>query len=763
MPIFIERRGVFRIKSSKLDNLNISLVTMNYLLIFLLGFSFSLNAQFNFEYNNEISVSVNGSDLHNAWGGGLNSIQISDFDYDFDGDLDLFIFDRSSDNIRVYTQEGIAPNNYYALAHNSKQNFPNNIRYKALLVDYDQDGKKDLFTQGLSGLKVYRNASTISNGLQWELTTDLIYSEYVNGFSPLLVSSDDIPGLVDVDSDGDMDILTFHIGGETMEYHQNQSMEIYGIPDSLSFELKNQCWGKFREDPISSNIIINDPNSPCVGGDIPNPLKQIQHAGSTILAYDFDNSGVLDLVLGDVSFSNLTLLMNGGTAANSDSPMITSDVSFPSNTTPVEIQAFPAAFLVDVDFDGIKDLIVSANAGTVSENESSIRFYKNIGTSLLPNFIYSDNDFFQNEMIDHGLGSAPTFVDLNQDGLEDLVVANLFRYKPVIDKESTLAYYLNSGTISNPEFMLIDDDYLNLTNENFGLRTIPTFGDLDNDGDQDLILGRDNGTLVLYQNVSTGGAAVYAAPVINYADNLGQVISAGSSCFPQLFDLNQDGLLDLVLGQMNGQMILYKNVGTSSVPMFELYNSNLGNVTITNTIPNTFSAPHFFRDNDTTHLFIGDIDGRLNYFSGIDGNIDPSENFILESSNLIDLDANKYSTFWVNDLNDNGLLELYVGQDLGGLYRFENDTSSTVSLQDLEMDSEVSVYPNPTAGSINIHSNSMELQRIQIIDINGRNTKQVKMTGTHYTLGVSDIENGIYYMKVYLDSGVIVVKKIIKN
>ena len=53
----------------------------------------------------------------------------------------------------------------------------------------------------------------------------------------------DIPAIVDVDLDGDLDILTFHIGGSNVEYHQNQSMDLYGVPDSLIFEVRNRMLG----------------------------------------------------------------------------------------------------------------------------------------------------------------------------------------------------------------------------------------------------------------------------------------------------------------------------------------------------------------------------------------------------------------------------------------------------------------------------------------------------------------------------------------
>lgn len=35
-----------------------------------------------------------------------------------------------------------------------------------------------------------------------------------------------------------MDILTYHISGEYLQYHQNQSQELYGHSDSLVFILK---------------------------------------------------------------------------------------------------------------------------------------------------------------------------------------------------------------------------------------------------------------------------------------------------------------------------------------------------------------------------------------------------------------------------------------------------------------------------------------------------------------------------------------------
>ncbi|MCB0779375.1 MAG: hypothetical protein KDC03_07565, partial [Flavobacteriales bacterium] len=56
----------------------------------------------------------------------------------------------------------------------------------------------------------------------------------------LFVTQVDVPGIVDVDGDGDLDVLTFSIFGSYMEYHKNLSMELYGTCDSLTFEVRNR-------------------------------------------------------------------------------------------------------------------------------------------------------------------------------------------------------------------------------------------------------------------------------------------------------------------------------------------------------------------------------------------------------------------------------------------------------------------------------------------------------------------------------------------
>lgn len=410
---------------------------MRFLLVGILFF-FQIDAfsQFKFDYNDAIPVKIGNDTLLFPWAGGLNYVQVSDIDFDFDGDMDLFIFDRSKDNIRLFETVSVNGTPQYKFVQNAFTYFPSDTKNRAALLDYDGDGKNDLFTYGIGGVKVYRNIGNATNGLQWQLTSNLLYSDYIGSYSNLYVSSSDIPAYVDVDFDSDIDILTFSISGQRIEYHQNQSVELYGHNDSLVFVLKNECWGKFSEDPNNNSLILNDPTAPCNAPNVPDPQKLSgienpidqeitektkRHAGSTILAIDIDNSGVYDLVLGDVSHENLVLVVNGGTAPNTNSAMISQDENFPSNTTPASLTLFPATFYVDVDHDQIKDLIVGANAKGVSQNEKGILYYKNLGTNELPNFTFKSKSFLQEEMIENGVGSIPVFFDQNGDGKEDLL------------------------------------------------------------------------------------------------------------------------------------------------------------------------------------------------------------------------------------------------------------------------------------------------------------------------------------------------------
>lgn len=738
---------------------------MKVVLLFLPLFLFQYGwSQFSFVRNNFIEVILGGNPLPSPWGGGLNNAQFSEIDMDFDGRIDLFVFDRSDDQVRVFLSKNINGIDRYVEAPEYREVFPNDLQYRAALLDYNNDGLPDIFTYGIGGVKIYRNIGNSTDGHAWILEVNTLRSMQGGINAVLYVSSADIPAYVDVDGDGDIDILTFHIGGDRMEYHKNLSMELFGIPDSLKYELRNECWGNFRENETNNGVTLFSNIFPCGsgGGNVPNPEfvlsdedilalesdRDARHAGSTVLAIDYNNSGVLDLVLGDIGNENLVLLINGGEAPNTNSNMISVDYNFPPNSTPSSLKLFPAGFFVDSDHDGIKDLIVTPNAKVVSENVSSVWRYKNTGTNENPNFVYQESNFLQKDMIEVGTGSIPVLVDVNGDGLEDLIVANFYSYKPVLDKESRLAYYQNTGTASVPKFTFVSNNQFNLNAFGLGLRVVPCFGDIDGDGDLDMIVGNETGRIHLFTNTSGSGNAMnFSSQTFDLQDEDGNIIDVGTFSAPTLIDLNRDGLLDLVIGNKNGVMHYYQNMGTTTNPSFVLVNQKLGDIDVAPNSPDGYAVPHFVDIDDVWHLFIGARDGKMHYATEIDDNLQPNTVFGVYNNTFNNYNFKSYSAFFVSDINQNEKLNLFVGHDLGGVELFEHDPNSNVSIENFDTEQKIRVYPNPFNHTIRLVGVDIGAN-LYVFNLLGQPLINQKCLHSEMELNLSHLQKGLYLISI---------------
>ena len=719
--------------------------------LFFCMFQLTLWGQFQFNFSNAIPVSVDGQSIKLPWAGGLNTPQFSSLDYDYDGDDDLLIFDRSADQIRLFSYSELNGVAHYEPDLRAHLFFPPNLHYRVTTYDYDQDGRKDLFCYAVGGIQAYRNVGTAAQGLQWQAYSPYLVSNYEGPTLNLYISGADIPALVDVEGDGDMDILTYHISGEYLQYHQNQSQELYGHSDSLVFKLKNRCWGGYREDVTSNALFLNDTSSYCNGGNVVNPqlghlLPDKAHSGSTVLALDLDNSGVLDLVLGDVAYGNLIKLINSGTAPNQNSDMTNADYNFPSNTTPANVELFPAAYYLDVDGDHKKDLLVAPNANNVSENENSVWLYKNLNSNQAPVFSFQDNDWLQSDMIDHGAGSRPLIHDLNQDGLLDLLVANFHAYKPVLQKESRIAYYQNVGSTTAPSFTLIDENFLDLANSNLGLNLMPSLGDLNNDGKPELIIGRDNGQLAFYLNTTTGSMPTFSLQTAALTDAAGVPIQVPMFASPQLFDLNEDGKLDLIIGHKGGALSYYENSGTLSSPAFTLQTAALGGVNVAANGPDGFSNAWFFKQQDTLYLMVGALDGRIHFYDSIDQHIFGT--YHERSADLVGLSAQigAYASACVVNLDNDAHLDLLVGQDLGGLFLLEDEPGSDLSIQTNDI-VPIEIYPNPFDHSLTLKCGGAAPLSFQLYNLEGSCLYQQEMTEAKQQIQLDFLDAGVYLLK----------------
>ena len=678
----------------------------------------------------------NGQEFSSPLSGGINAGQFSNIDLNLDGVMDIVVFDKSGNKLSPFIND----NGDFIYTPKYRTNFPN-LHDWVLLVDYNCDGKNDIFTYSSGGMAVYLNTSTTE--LEFTLITPLVLSDYGSNNLNIYISPVDIPAIADIDYDGDLDVLTFSILGGFVEYHKNMSMELYGNCDSLVYEFSESCWGLFYEG--LNSYILNCPSCICpqITNTTPTNAKQ-KHAGSTLLAIDVDNDNDKDLVLGDISYNNLNLLINGGD--NQNAIMTAVDSAFPqnySNTLAAEMHVYPASYYIDVTNDGVKDLIVTTNSENNSENFESCWLYENTGQNTSPDFNFIQKDFLQENMIELGTSAFPTFYDYNTDGLLDLVIGNYGYHNPNNDPASSLALFENIGNDSIPKYNLINRDWLGLSTTNLNttlnipaLNLSPTFSDLDGDGNKDLIVGDADGKVHFFTN--NGGNFQITNP--NY-----QNIDVGQFAQPQIIDVNRDGLNDLIIGEQDGTINYLPNSGTTTNAIFDTIITNWGGVDVDQSYISTgFSNPTLYDSSGVYQLFVGSFSGNIYQFTNIDNNLNGQFTAINSTSSNI-WDGGK-SALALADINNDNNPDMIVGNLSGGISFFSSDTLLTdttitnVSNQTKNID--FTIYPNPAKNNFTIKSS--ETGTVTIKNLLGNTIYNKKKTEDILKINISKFSKGIY-------------------
>ncbi|TNF29361.1 MAG: T9SS type A sorting domain-containing protein [Bacteroidetes bacterium] len=588
-------------------------------------------AQLYFRRHDAVPVAEENGTLMFPWAGGINHGQFSNIDLDADGRNDLLVFDRTGDKIIAFRTN---QSNQLELAPKYRQMFVNQhsidrsrMHDWLLMRDFNADGKNDIFTYSNGGMAVYRNDSN-SDTLIFTLMTSKLLSDYGNGLINIYVSPTDLPAIMDVDGDSDMDVVTFSLFGTSAEYHQNMSMELYGTADSLVMELADPCWGGFEEDPSTVAVTLD---ATCKGATAPT-LEMMEaasgagpHSGFTMLGLDIDSDGDQELVLSNVSFNTMNILLNDGDATTAH--MGSQDLTFPANyggTSPINLYTFPAAFVADVNNDGHMDIIASPNQENNGHDHQGSYLYLNSSSGAF-DLTFSKNNFLQDEMIELGTGAYPVLFDYDQDGLKDLLIGNRGYFVSTGTYSTQIAYYKNTGTATEPAFTLVTRDLHNISQLGLG-NVAPTFGDIDGDGDFDMLVGDADGLIHLFTNSAGAGNPCNFAltePGFQGIDIVGQFAT------PILFDVDNDQLLDLVIGERNGNLNYYHNDGTSTNPVFSLADAKWGGVDMKrNGLSFGYSAPFLYRDNEELKLLVGSESGVMDHYDGIDDVISGPEQLV---------------------------------------------------------------------------------------------------------------------------------------
>ena len=725
---------------------------------FALFLSFEVLAQQGFQQSQDIVVKKNGLELVNPWAGGANVPQFSPIDLNADNIQDLMIFDKNGDQINCFINngtEGIV-DYHYAPEYNLK--FPE-LEDWVLLRDYNCDNKMDIFSSHKGGIRVYKNISN-ENELSFELI-DTIKTNRGSGPTNLYVSSVDIPHIGDIDYDGDLDILTFGVIGSHVEWHKNNSIENFGTCDSLNFELEDECWGDFSENFSDNSVTLYDCEDQFTSDnhssgmqynnfnfDAPNNTEtnkyefttnslnflEPKHSGSTLTALDLNDDSYFELLLGDITFDNIVMLENSASSENA--LMINQDIAFPNYSESVNLSRFPAAYYFDFDNDSKKDLIVAPNGDNVSNNFENIWFYKNQAADESVNLNLISRNALLDQMIEVGSGAHPVFFDYNNDSLMDIIIANYGYYTESGNYNSQLALYKNIGDANNPEFEWVTNDFSDLGTLNFENNIIPTFGDLDGDGDQDMIVGDSNGNIHLLNNIYYNSTSNFYINAIEYFD-----IDVGSFASPFLIDLDRDGDLDLIVGSRQGQIFHYNNEGSPSEANFVLVNEQFGNINLTDSVYGTaYTTPTVIDGEYGYELFVGTEKGIIFHYTNIDDNLDGSFEEI--SDNIVLYSKGIRSAPALYDLNNDGWNDMLLGIYTGGVHLLWG-SNIDISIPET-VSNQIKIYPNPSKGIIQLDHTEL-LSNIEIYNVEGK----LSFKGpAKKTIDLSHLENGFYFVKI---------------
>ncbi len=470
-----------------------------------------------------------GEPLDHPFLGGFNLPRPQLADADGDGDLDLFVQEHS-DRVMYFRNVAQGGGAEYRWITDTYEGLSVGEWFR--FVDVDLDGDLDLLAEEpFSYIRYYRNDGG-SGPASYVLATDTIKD--VDG-EAVFSDRQNIPNAADIDCDGYLDLLIGRLTG-TITRYEAETVDENGVP-------------RFEHITDSFEDI-----------EIIGAMQGSLHGANTMALQDFDQDGDHDLFWGDFFEPGLLLIENTGTCQR---PVLRGTPRpFPLGD-PVATSGYNAPALGDVDRDGDMDLVMGVLGGAFNPNRTSVENLYQFEQGGAGDFSVATTRLIR--MVDVGAESYPAFSDLDGDGDLDLLLSN----KIETDNTRTGRIYVfeNTGSATAPAFAArgpvpgLPDAY----------HFAPAFGDLDGDGDDDVILGQWGDAAAYYRNDRDSGDGTSGAmPRWTLVDSAAATLTRGRNTTPALGDLDGDGDLDLLLGESSGALNYYRNAGGPRAPAFEL-------------------------------------------------------------------------------------------------------------------------------------------------------------------------------------------------
>jgi hypothetical protein len=414
---------------------------------------------------------------------------------------------------------------------------------------------------------------------------------------------------------------------------------------------------------------------------------------------DIDGDGDPDLLIaGQNTGANTALYFNDGNGS------FTEDLnsSLPEATNGVTI-------FEDLDMDGDLDLFFSGNAIGIGP---FAHIYLNNGLGVFTQQ--------SNPAIPQFLGGGATIGDVDNDGDLDILISTLDSNNNFIAD-----IYINNGTAiftakGSTVFTAVKFSSLK-------------FIDVENDGDLDAIIAGElpngNSSTVLYINDGAGNYSVDNASVFEQikADDI------------DIADTDNDGDFDILMSGSSDNFaantLLYINDGNGQF-------TALSSTSLQQTFAGSNEIADLDNDGDQDIIIIGSQDGGLpNIFNIVYENI--GNNQFIESDTI----GGEYiAASMVDDFNGDGLLDVVIQGFVDKTNLYWNTTQS-LSNNEFETDSLITVYPNPSNGNFIINTLDNNELKIRIYDVSGKLVYQQDSLLKLNNINL-DIANGLYFLSL---------------
>jgi hypothetical protein len=536
-------------------------------------------------------------------------------DVDGDGDLDLFVQERSNE-LMFFENIGTAESPRFVWRADKYQNL--DIGEWSRFADLDGDGDLDLLAeQPYSYIRYFRNTGSATDP-RFTAAVDSVRDAEGRA---IFADRQNIPNVADIDCDRLPDLFLGRVDGTITRYelvagteeiprfrfltdrfegieiigqigsmHGANAMYFADIDDDGDSDF---FWGDFFEPGVLFVRNVGSCPAPNLRGD-PQPLipsgDTLSTSGYNVpVLGDIDGDGDLDLFVGVLggAFNPQRTAADNFLFYEREA---NGDLAFRSKRylSGIDVGSESAPALADVDGDGDLDLIVGNKIDPAVLDRGRLYLFRNIGTATAPEFRLTDTlDVATSYHL------APAFADLDGDGDLDVLLGTW--------NDGVLVLW-NEGTRTEPRFVRRDSLIVRITR---GSHTTPAVGDLDGDGDLDLIIGESSGALNYYRNDGTR-----AAPRFTLVSDEFEGINVGRRSAPVLHDVDGDGDLDLLIGREQGGVVLYRNEGTPAAARF-VWDTSF-------TLPlHHMSAPAFgdLDGDGSAEIVAGGLSGGLIYLS----------------------------------------------------------------------------------------------------------------------------------------------------